>query len=509
MRGARILAGVATFTVACALPSIAFAQIGACPTLLPPPCIILDSTKIAGMVSEIKQKKDELENTIQQVEQMTTLNGIMGMANGANQSANDPIIAIVPPVSTGENMTFSEAANQLNASLRAHPTSLEGQAAAAGDDQLRMRAAAGEGYATALAIKARQSEFDTSYRDLFTRAAAQASTPAQTPKPGKLPSQSEQLRVCRSMGSGPFQGWRQNIIAGDANKAENLEQDFEMNGAAKLLLLNAYMLKREADAARLQLLAMTSINSKIGNGGGQVRYSEAEPAAAKEAPRHNIDLGELMNEVSKLLALKHAVETAKTLVLGIDGTRQTQAEYKAMVNAKNQAQAAVQNVANSDASRKRVSAASLMAKADQIMQARDRTTWDDPSKRSVTEAAASYAEDQLDKMVNGDVSDNWSNLLIQRAEAFKQEAFFRGINGDAATAEQAGLKALEEFNGSVGINASDTNALQAAIQQAQSRVNELSGKLDKAPADIISIRDRVIGSANSIAPGQSPETPAN
>src|SRR3546814_4851548 len=85
-------------------------------------------------------------------------------------------------------------------------------------------------------------------------------------------------------------------------------------------------------------------------------------------------------------------------------------------------------------------------RADSIMQSRDRTTWDDPSKRSVTEAAAKYTESQLDGMVSGDVSDNWSNLLIQRAEAFKQEAFFRSVNADAITSEQAARKALADYN---------------------------------------------------------------
>src|SRR3546814_6104042 len=83
--------------------------------------------------------------------------------------------------------------------------------------------------------------------------------------------------------------------------------------------------------------------------------------------------------------------------------------------------------------------------ADSIMQSRDRTTWDDPSKLSVTEAAAKYTESQLDGMVSGDVSDNWSNLLIQRAEAFKQEAFFRSVNADAITSEQAARKALAAY----------------------------------------------------------------
>src|SRR3546814_14648293 len=67
-KGALILAGVATFTVACALPSVACAQIGACPTLIPPPCIVNDPGRIAGIVAEIKEKKDQLENAVQQVQ---------------------------------------------------------------------------------------------------------------------------------------------------------------------------------------------------------------------------------------------------------------------------------------------------------------------------------------------------------------------------------------------------------------------------------------------------------
>src|SRR3546814_1545689 len=98
----------------------------------------------------------------------------------------------------------------------------------------------------------------------------------------------------------------------------------------------------------MQLVAMTSINSKIGGGGGGTKYSEIEPAEPIKDPRHNIDLCELLDAVKKLMALKGAIDTGKTLLGGIDGVRQTQAEYQQMVQAKNRAQAAVQNLANSD-----------------------------------------------------------------------------------------------------------------------------------------------------------------
>src|SRR3546814_6695222 len=99
-----------------------------------------DLGRIAGIVAEIKEKKDQLENAVQQVQQATTLNGALSMIDSATQAANDPITAIVPPASTGEKMTFSEAANQLNAAVRQHPSTGEGKAAGASDDKLRMRA---------------------------------------------------------------------------------------------------------------------------------------------------------------------------------------------------------------------------------------------------------------------------------------------------------------------------------------------------------------------------------
>src|SRR3546814_6497913 len=79
-----------------------------------------------------------------------------------------------------------------------------------------------------------------------------------------------------------------------------------------MLLLNAYMLKREVGAARMQLVAMTSINSKIGGGGGGTKYSEIEPAEPIKGPRHNIELGELLDAVKKLMALQGAIDQGKT-----------------------------------------------------------------------------------------------------------------------------------------------------------------------------------------------------
>src|SRR3546814_9517443 len=109
-----------------------------------------------------------------------------------------------------------------------------------------------------------------------------------------------------------------------------------------MLLLNAYMLKREVGAARMQLVAMTSINSKIGGGGGGTKYSEIEPAEPIKGPRHNIDLGDLLYAVKKLMALKGAIYTGKTLLGCIDGVRPPPSASHQLVPPKTRPQAAVQ-----------------------------------------------------------------------------------------------------------------------------------------------------------------------
>src|SRR3546814_16426035 len=86
-------------------------------------------------------------------------------------------------------------------------------------------------------------------------------------------------------------------------------------------------------------------------------------------------------------------------------------------------------------------------------------------------------------------------------------AYFRSVNADAITSEQAARKALADYNGTIGVNAGDSAALQAAIRQAEAKVNELSGKLSTAPADIVSIRDRVLAAV--IGTGQPNPAPVD
>jgi hypothetical protein len=304
------------------------------------------------------------------------------------------------------------------------------------------------------------------------------------------------------MGKGQFTQWSQRYLGtGIGGKGSaTVEEDWELHNASRILFINALLLKREVDAGRLQLRAMTSIDVGNREAGARIRRSEAAPAAPSvQLPRHNIDLGQLMNTVGQLLALKNAADTVGGLINGIRGARDTQAEYQQMAAAKASTQKAVEDLAAAEARRKGVSAQSLLSVANQVMQRYDRTVWDDPSKIDAARNAANRAKASLDGMVSGDVSDQWDNLLERRAEAFKQEAFFRTIATEAKTGESTAIAALKDYNQSIGIDASNAQALQQKIAELEAKVAELSQSLSSAPADIVSIRDRIISSASATA----------
>lgn len=500
MMRARILAGVATFAVACALPTAASAQLGPCPTIQPAPCIIVDPTRAAQTIKELKDKKDQLTNVIQEVKELTSLNGILGQVGA---SGNDPILGFVKPVLTGEKVTVSQAANALDSALRSSQRTQAGRQEASAADKVRLRAAAGDGYATALALKARLAEFDAAYQDLFSRVQARnEATAGSTPV-----SQADQAKMCRAVGVDKFKTWQAGSASGTSGKAaENVEEDWKLNTAARVLVMNTFILRREADIALVQLRSMSSVTSFSGtSSAGRFERSEAGPAApGAGAPQHNIELGKLMNTVGQLLALKSAADTVKSLLTGISGAQDTQKEYDALKAVRDKFDTDLRSLAEREARGKGVSPDQLIAVANQVMGRLDRTTWDDPSKLDSARKAANAAKAALDRLVPGDVSSGWDNLLQQRAEAYKQEGFFRSYAADAKVYEASGRQALADYNSSIGMDATNAAALQAKIAELEAQLATISAGLNSAPEDVRSIRDRVISSA--LAPVAVDET---
>ncbi len=454
----RMLGGAAAIAAVCLIaPSQASAQLGPCPSpIMPPPCIIADPGKIAGTVAEIAEKKKQLDAAIQQVKEYTDLNNALGKIGTL---APELTAAISPsqnggfaPLSEGPRVTVSEASNAFDASLRGFGNTQQGGADAARASRLRLRATAGEGYAMALATKQKLTRMNEE-ADRLTR-----------------------------------------LMQGVGTNSADVRTAWSINQGAKRLVFDAMMANREVQAARMQLSAVIALPASI-HGGAKGPRREAPPTEPVVAPAYAEDLGSLANAAAKLAALLNAKNIVTGFTAGIEGARQTQAEYGQMQMAARQAQRSVADIAAKDGRKKGVSASRLIGAADGYMARYDRTTWDNPNKGKSAENAARAAEKVLDRMVSGDVDDGWSKRLERRAEAYKQEAFFRPIAADAAKMEAQTREALADYETSIGVNASDPGALASAIAKAQAEVDALTNKLADAPAGIVRKRDQILASS--------------
>ncbi|AXK43780.1 hypothetical protein DVR09_15095 (plasmid) [Erythrobacter aureus] len=428
---------------------------------MPPPCIVADPGKIAGTVAEIAQKKKELEAAIEQVKQYTDLNNALGKIGSL---APELTSAITPsqtggfaPLSSGPRVSVSEASNAFDASLRG-----QGTAEAARGNRLRLRSAAGEGFAMAMATKNKLS---------------------------RMNAEAERLT---------------KLMQGVGSNSADMRTAWSINQGAKRLLFDAMMAKREVEAARMQLNAVHALPTHV-SGGRTSPRTEAPAVASVEMGEYAEDIGKLANAAAKLAALLNAKNIVTGFTAGIEGSRQTQLEYSQMQAAARQAQQSVQAIAASDARKKGIAASRLIGTADSYMARYDRTTWDNPNKGKSARDAAAAAENAMDKMVRGDVNDNWSDRLIRRAEAYKQEAFFRPIAQDAANMERQTREALAEYEQSIGVDASDSRALAAAIAQAQAEVDALYRKLASAPPAIVRKRDQILAASGIDAARNLPE----
>ncbi len=445
MRRARFLAGAAVLMAACALPSTAMAQLGACPAIQPPPCIIIDATKIAQQVSEIKTKTQEVQKLVQQAQELTNIQGIMGRLKAPGLGSYGAISPVAPLPET----TISAASEAFTATFPKGAMTQSTITGASAEGKTRLRSAAGDGFAIAQVIKARLAEISKNASDLQS-------------------------------------------LSGNVSK--DLRADWQVNTQAKSLLLRAFAALKEVEAARAQLMGVSIfVNPMVANA-PNIAHGAAATLPNAIAPGYAEKLGEISNLSNQLAALVTAKQLAASYADAIQGHRETQAEYQQILQAAKQAQTAVEQKAAQEARRKGKSAASLLATADKIMAQRDRTTWDDPNKANSAKSAADYAENQLDKMVSGDVGDSWSDYLRTRAEAYKQEAFFRSINADAKAFEADAIAAMNQHSELVGVQISNAAELDRAIASVQAKLADVGKSLENAPAEVKSQRDAIYSS---------------
>lgn len=447
----RILQSAAVLALTClggAAPTAA-QLIGTCPMLTPPPCIITDPGRIAGTVAELKQKKQELDEAIKQVREYTSVNNALGklgpLSPGIIQAIRPANPQTFRPLSEVTNhIAGSAAAKSLDAVLSSYPDTVEGNTRAKKAKALRIRAAGGEAYALAAATKTKLDEMSREAARLTDQMKKVAASPA----------------------------------------GADLRTDWAVNQQARKLMLESMLTLREVQTARLHLASIQNLPARVDTP-SPVARAEAAPLRPFVSPGYAEAIGNVSEASNRLAALLQAREVFDSFHMSIKGAQDTQAEYQQIKNAATQAQKSVAQLAYRDAYRKGTSAQSLLRIADQYMQTYDRTTWDNPGKQKAAESAARYAEKALDGRVKGDVNNDWSKYLGRRAEAYKQEAFFRPIAADAQKTEQETRKALAEYEQALGIKASDPAALNAAIRKAEADMNSAQQRVASMPPHIV------------------------
>lgn len=444
MNRARILAGAAVLAAACALPSAAQAQIGPCPTLQPPPCIVIDPSKIAQSTAEIANKTKQITELANKAKEMASIQGLLGKLKAPGMGGYGGLAPIAPTNPT----TISAAAADISKNMPVMSGSPDQQRAISAKNRILVRSAAGDGYALSQAMKQRLLQFQTDAVQL----------------------------------------------QGEAVGGADVRYDWQINNRARNLMMRALVSLREVQSARINLEAVQQLGKMEGtNALPSFQHAEAAAIAPQAVPTWGKTLGDISSMTNKLQALQTARQLSISHKDSLDGFAATQAEYQQMLGAAQSSQRDVQNIANRDAQRN-VPASKLIQRADQIMAQRDQTTWDNPDKAKIAKNAADYAEDQLDKLVSGDVSNSWSDYLRNRAEAYKQEAFFRPINADAIAARDSSIAYMKEFEDSVGFPVADIGALDRQIAETTAQLKALGGSLDTAPDPVKAQREAIFAS---------------
>ena len=446
---ARLLAGAAVLAAVCALPSSVQAQTGPCPVFVPQPCLIFDASKAIEQASDLKLKAEQLQSMIEKAKEMTSIQGALGAVKGAVSLPYGGVTPIAPI----QPITADAAVAELNKRLPTVGKSEDSKNEFRKTLATERRASAGDGWAIAETTKVRLRELDLRARTIQAVAICSARKPS-------------------------------------ANADESLRKDWQINTRAKTLVMQTMATMKEVSAASMQAKSVNIFTmDEVAEAPSFERAAAPAPAVVKDsnwAP----SLGEIANLANKLSALLTAKSLLSSFKDSIADTRTTQAEYGQILQAAQQSEQQVQNLAASDGRKKGVGAAALLKIANDYM-TQDRTTWDDASKKDVANKLAGQAEDRMDKIVSGDVSNSWSDYLANRAEAYKQEAFFRPIAEDAKAMADDTERMMVDYSKQLGLEVTNQQALDAEIAKTQAQLGTIKDSMKDAPVEVIQQRDAI------------------
>ena len=469
---ARYLAGAAALAVACFTPTAASAQ--ACLIFgspLPPPCIVIDASKVAQQAAEIKAKADEIREMANKAKEMTSIQGALGAVTDKPVGMIDSIEPIAPIGPT----TANEAIYTFKATIPQSNSTQSGRGAFNTELEEAVRGAGGDGWSIAQVAKGRLTNLANEARKIQAFASCNARRKA----------------------------------APDGDDNANLRTDWQIRNRAETLMLQSMALMQEVEAARLNANSVSVLGEEGPSKAPDMQRSNAPDIPKSNNPQWGPKLATVANLATKLAALYAAKKVIDGFLGAKANHRETQREYEQVLEKARNADRELQNLAVREARKKGKSAAFLMNKVNQVM-SQDRTAWDDPAKGPITERLAKSAKGQLDNMVKGDVSKDWVNTIIDRSDAYKEEAFFRPISEDSKKLDKELDQWISEYEKSIGVKASDSAALQAAIAETESQLATVGTELKSAPADIIRQRDQIYNSTVQMAaPTFDDPSPAN
>lgn len=452
---AALLAGTAVTS-----PALAVTPCLAIGSPMAPPCIVIDTSRIAESINKIKQMRDKIAELSQIAENFADINKIMG---AKAEAIGKPIKAWIP-IAPGKEISFAQAANEMAAIM---PES-DSMTADQNDAQraamiIAERASSGDGWSVSGAMKERLVGMRND-GDIVAKAAGQCST--------------------------------------------TLRRDWQINTHAKLLYLRSLMALRELRQAKALHNAVGTINYEPTE---KVDSHDREDAPEYQ-PQRTHDFVDTLTEIAlltaQLLSVQNGNEAAKAFDATISEINQTKNEYAALEQIAAQANTRVNDLANATAAEKGVTAQELLNAVNAIMTKLDQSTWDTPDKDVITLKAATTAREMLNGMVDGDVSETWIQALIARAEANKQAAFFKEYAGSADQYLKSTIAAQAAYSSGIGTDIQDAQAMQARIAELEKQVADLKASLAGASPEIKQKADALIQQLN-VAAGAVPPTAAD
>lgn len=418
------------------------------------PCIVFDFKNAVEVANDIREKTEELKARQAEFAGYLNIEKVMGAA-GKRGIPSFPALPAIAPLAA---KTFGQAGAEARAKISSGGLDTAGRNEMRKNTALDLRAAAGDGYAIALATKSRFSEMEQDAQSIATL-----------------------TQKC----------------------SVDARSDWSFNTQARSLLLRALAARREIDAAQVQLTSAKVMASPAVSAAGSLpSIPQAAPAIDEPlppAPQWSDRIGKVANLTSYLASLITARDLLNGFKDSIKNHQDTQRDYQTVLANAQRLQSDMVRFAQNEGYKKGVDGNRLLAEADRIMGSMDHTTWDDVSKNSVASQAASYAERRLDDMVRGDVSNSWSDNLVKRAEAFKQEAFYREFNTQAKELEAESRASIAALGGDLQININDPKALDAAIAATQNSLAVVGKEIDAAPPEVKSKRDAIYASTMETA----------